>query len=155
MKIENRTRVLEVFDDAISIAASISIKNAEPIKKSKTATYIGTTLVEKNSDGLYDVNAINNTISYKNISVFDVALIIAQRYSSGDFNTIKKVMILEHMYNKHHTDMIHYLHCFRTAKKRNDVERMCILEDKFQVAEAIAKKTKDKIASFKKLKSVS
>ena len=153
MKTIDKPRLLMVFDDALNQAASIAIKNAEPIKRSKNSAFIGTTIVEKNSSGYYDVKSIDKAVLYENISVFDVALIIAQRYSAGEHGVIKQVLALEEKYSKHHNDMVHYLHCFKAAKKKNDIEKMCILEDKFQVAESLAKMTKDKITSFKRVKS--
>ena len=46
--------------------------------------------------------------------------------------------------------MIYYLHCMKGAKKKQDNERFVILEDKFHMAEQLAKDTKDKIVGFKR-----
>jgi len=153
MIIDDKPKFLEAFDDALNRATSIAIKNADPIKKNKNSTYVGTTIVEKNENGLYDVRFINQAILFENLSSFDVAMIVAQRYNTNEHNVIKQVLALDEKYSKYHTDMIHYLHCFKSAKKRNDVEKMCILEDKFQVAEGLAKLTKDRIGFFKRVKS--
>ena len=102
--------------------------------------------------GFYDIKSIDKILLYENIFVFDIALIIANRYSHGEHGTIKQILLLEQKYSKYHTDMMHYLNCFKAAKKKNDIEKMCILEDKFQVAESQAKLIKDKIGSFKKVK---
>lgn len=153
MNITDRPRLLVVFDAALNQAASIAIKNAEPIKRSKNSAFIGTTIVEKNTKGFYNVKSIDGTILFEDIFVFDVAVIIAQRYSTGEHGIIKQVLALEEKYSKHRNDMIHYLHCFKAAKKKKDIEKMCILEDKFQVSEGQAKIIKDKITSFKKVKS--
>jgi hypothetical protein len=153
MSIQDRSRLLVVFNDALNQAASIAIKNGDPIKRSKNSTFIGTTIVEKNANGYYDVRSIDKSALYEDISVFDVALIIAQRHSAGEHGIIKQVLALEDRYSKYHNDMVHYLHCFKAAKKKNDIEKMCILEDKFQVAESLAKMTKDKIGSFKRVKT--
>lgn len=61
-------------------------------------------------------------------------------------------MALEEKFSKHHTDMLHYLNCLKGAKKNRDLERMAILEDKFQVSEMLAKQARDSILNFKRLK---
>lgn len=106
----------------------------------------------KNKLGLYDVVKPPDNHLYENISVFDVAVIIAQRYNAGETSIIKKILILEDRFTKHHNDMIHYLNCLKGAKKRRDIERMAILEDKFQVAEILAKNARDSISIFKRVK---
>ena len=119
---------------------------------SKRSTLIGNVFVEKNVKGFYDVLKFDRSLLYGDISVFDVAIIIAQRYNAGETSAIKKVLYLEERFSKHHTDMIHYLHCMKGAKKNHDNERMAILEDKFQVSESLAKITRDKISVFKRIK---
>jgi hypothetical protein len=152
MVIEDKSRLLEVLDNALNQATSTAIKNADPIKRSKNSTFIGTTIVEKNRDGFYDIKFLNDTILFENISTFDVAVMIAQRYNSNEHSVIKQILVLEEKYAKYHNDMVHYLHCFKAAKKKNDIEKMCILEDKFQVAEGLARITKDRIGFFKRVK---
>jgi hypothetical protein len=123
-----------------------------PISVSKKSVLIGSTLVEKNENGFYDVLTLDRKILYPDISVFDVAVIIAQRHSNGEFSVIKKVIQLEERFHKYHNDMTHYIHCYRSAKKKNDLERMFILEDKFQLSEIQAKATRDNISIFKRIK---
>ena len=89
---------------------------------------------------------------FENISVFDVAVIVAQRYNSGAMRDVERVLQLEQKFSKYHIDMLHYLHCMKVARKKNDAERSAILEDKFSMAELLAKNTRDKIANFKRVK---
>jgi hypothetical protein len=119
---------------------------------SKKSTLIGNTFIEKNSNGFYDVILPNKTVLYKDISIFDIAVIVAQRYNSGESSIIKKVLSQEEIYLKHHNDMLHYLNCLKSAKKRHDIERMAILEDKFQVAEMLARNARNGISIFKRVK---
>jgi len=148
----NRNILIDRLDRATENAASMAINRGYPIRISKKSTLIGNTFVEKNSEGLYDVILPNKEKLYKDISVFDVAVIIAQRYNSGETSSIKKVLSLESRYEKYHNDMIHYLNCLKSAKKKHDIERMAILEDKFQVAEILAKGARDGISNFKRIK---
>ena len=148
----NRKELLEKLDRASDRAASVAISRGYPLKISKKSTLIGNTFIEKNTDGLYDIFSLNRTKLYKDISVFDIAVIIAQRYNTGEFLTIKKVLTLEEQFSKHHTDMIHYLNCLKGAKKHKDIERMAILEDKFQVSELLAKRIRNSILIFKRIK---
>ena len=147
-----RTVLLEQLNKATDKAASFAIQRGMPIPGSKSGVWIGNTLVKKNKNGFYDILSLTNEVLYKDIIVFDVATIIAQRYSSGEFTTLKKVLDLEYTYSKHHTDMLHYLHCIRAAKKKSDYDTMAILEDKFQISEMRAKKTRDSITFFKRVR---
>jgi len=145
--------LLSRLEKATDTAASFVIQRGFPVPKKKNGTWVGNTLVKKNNIGLYDVISLdNNQPLYENISVLDVAIIIAQRHSNGEFKTIRKVLSLETVFSKHHTDMIHYLHCIKGAKRRQDYSMMAILEDKFQIAELRAKTVRDEIAIFKRVK---
>jgi hypothetical protein len=148
----DRTAVIDTLDKATDRAAEFAIQRGMPISVSKKAVLIGTTLVEKNASGFYNVLSIDRKVLYQDIFVFDVAVIIAQRHSNGEHSTVKKVLYLEERFSKYHNDMTHYLHGYRGAKKRNDFERMCILEDKFQVTELLAKATRDCISLFKRVR---
>ena len=148
----SRIALLDKLDRATSRAASFAINRGFPIPMSKKTTLIGNTFVEKNTNGLYNIVSPDKTILYEDISIFDIAVIVAQRYNSGEPAAIKKVLALEERFAKYHTDMIHYLDCLKGANKRHDIERMAILEDKFQVAEILAKKARDSISIFKRIK---
>jgi len=147
-----RDTFLEHLDKATDRAASFAIQRGMPIPISSKSTMIGNTFVVKNVLGLYDVLNFDRTPLFLNISVFDVAVIIAQRYTSNESGTIRQVLQLEERFVKYHTDMIHYLHCMKSAKNKRDAERMAILEDKFQIAEQQAKNTRDRISIFKRVK---
>ena len=148
----NRTHLIEQLDQATDKAASFAIQRGMPIPGSKSGIWVGNTFVKRNKNGFYDIFSLNKDPLFENIMVFDVATIIAQRYTSGEFNTLKKVLDLEYTYSKHHTDMLHYLHCMKAAKKRNDYSTMAILEDKFQISEIRAKRIRDSIVFFKRVK---
>jgi hypothetical protein len=148
----DRPHLIEQLEKATDKAASFAIQRGMPIPGSKTGTWIGNTFVKRNKDGFYDIFSLDKEPLFENIMVFDIATIIAQRYTSGEFVTLKKVIDLEYVYAKHHTDMLHYLHCMKGAKKRNDYNTMAILEDKFQISEMRARKIRDSIVFFKRVK---
>lgn len=147
-----KKELLDKLDRATDRAATVAISRAFPVPLSKKSSLVGNTFVEKNKNGSYDVLGFDRRPLYEDISVFDVAVIVAQRYCTGELNTIKKVLYLENRFAKYHTDMLHYLHCMHSAKKNNDTERLAILEDKFQIAESLAKDTRDRLAIFKRVK---
>jgi len=147
-----RPEILAKLERATDRAATFAISRGYPIPMDKKSTLIGNVFVTKNAKGFYDVLKFDKTPIYEDISVFDVAIIVAQRYNSGETSIIRRVLDLEEKFSKYHTDMIHYLHCIRGAKKNHDHERMAILEDKFQVSETLAKMTRDKISVFKRVK---
>jgi len=148
----NRGKLLERLDKATDKAAAFAIQRGNPLSVTKKSTLIGTTIIEKNSSGMYDVMSFDKVKLFENISVFDVAIIVAQRYVSGETGAVKQVLYLEEKFLKYHLDMIHYLRCMRSAKKNRDHVRLAILEDKFQLAEQKAKDTRDRIAIFKRVK---
>ena len=147
----DKANLLEKLDRATDRGAHLAINKSMPIQISKKITMIGNTIIEKSENGLFNIISNKNVI-YRNISIFDIAVIIAQRYNSGESATINKVLALEERFSKHHNDMIHYLECLKGAKKRHDTHRMAILEDKFQVAESLARSIRDDISIFKKVK---
>lgn len=149
---DRRPGLLEKLDKVTDRAANFAISHGYPIALSKKSTLIGNVFVQKNAKGFYDVLKFDRSPICENISVFDVAIIVAQRYNSGETSAIRRVLELEEKFSKHHTDMTHYLHCMRGAKKNHDNERMAILEDKFQVSESLARMTRDKISVFKRVK---
>lgn len=147
----DRASIIEKLDKATDKAASFAIQRGMPIPN-KSDTWVGNTVIKKNSNGFYDIFSLGKELLFKDISVFDIATIISQRYTSGEFKTVEKVLKLENEYAKYHTNMLHYLHCMKGAKKRRDYTTMAILEDKFQISEIRAKTTKNNIAIFKRLK---
>ena len=147
-----RGTLLSKLDLVTDKAANFAIRDGVPIQSSKKGVYVGSTIIEKNNKGFYDISTIAGKLLYADISVFDVAVIVAQRYSNHEYGTIKKVLALEDTYAKNHTTMVYSLHCYKGAKKKMDYERQSILEDKFQTAEAKAKQARDKISFFKRVK---
>lgn len=147
-----RTSLLDKLDRVTDRAATFAITRGLPIRVSNKSTLIGNTLVEKNTNGLYNIISADKVIIYKDILLFDIAVIIAQRHNSGESALVRKILALEERFSKYHTDMLHYLNCLKGAQTRHDLERMTILEDKFQVAEISAKKVRDSIAVFKRIK---
>lgn len=148
----DRKHLLRQLDIAISKAATIAINNNYHVTDKKAGVWIGKAYVRKNKDGLYDILSLNKKTLFTDITVFDVATIVAERYTAGEFRTIEKILILENVFSKYYNDMVHYLHCIKGAKKRNDYTTLAILEDKFQISEARAKMTRNDITHFKRVK---
>jgi hypothetical protein len=148
----DRPGLIDRLNEATDRAASIALQRKSPMRISKSGVLIGGTSIEKNKQGTYDILTADKSVLYEDISVFDVALIVAQRYNDRDTGVIKKVILLERHFSKYHNDMVHYLHCMTTAKKKKDSERMAILEDKFQLAEQRARNIRDDISIFKRSK---
>ena len=148
----SRADLLEKLDKATSKAVTTVIGRGIPLSVTKKSTLVGNLFIQKNQKGFYNVLTIDRRILFEDIALFDIAVILAQRHSSGDAAIVRKVLVLEEQYSKHQTDMLHYLNCLKSAKKNHDLERMAILEDKFQVSESLAKKIRDSISFFKRVK---
>lgn len=144
--------MLRQLDKATDKAATIAIRQSMPIPSSTPGMWVGNTHITQNDNGFYNIYALDKKILFKDIIAFDIATIISQRYTGKEFKAIEKILVLETEYAKYHTDMMHYLHCLKGAKKRRDYDTMAILEDKFQIAEIRAKKTKNSITLYKRLK---
>jgi len=147
-----RPELLERLDKAIDGAAHIAVQRGSIKPEPKKSVQVGNVFIEKNNVGLYNILNSDRTKLYTDITVFDVAIIIAQRHTAGENSTIKQILYLEDRFTKYHLDMINYLNCMKSAKKRHDIERMFILEDKFQSAESRARIMRDKISNFKRVK---
>lgn len=148
----DKPKLLEELDTATNLAASMALKKGVPIPISKKSTLVGNLLIEKNKNGFFNIVNSSKKILHEDISVFDVAMIIAQKYISSDLSSIKKVLYLEGKFIKYHIDMTHYLHCMKSAKKKKDFERFAILQDKFQTAEMLAENVKNNLNIFKTTK---
>lgn len=148
----DRLTIIKNLDAATDLATKLALDRGLPMNISKKSTLVGNLVIEKNRLGLYDILDSNKDVLYENISVFDVAVIIAQRRSKREFSVIEKVIALEEKFSKHHIDMLHYLHCIKIARQKGDVERCSILEDKFNMSELSAKNIRDKLAGFKRIK---
>src|ERR1035437_6739442 len=108
----DRVDLLDKLDRATDRGARLAISKGYPMRMSKKTTLIGNIFIEKNATGLYNIVS-NKKAIYENISIFDIAVIIAQRYNSGENGAIRKILALEEQFSKHHTDMIHYLDCLK------------------------------------------
>lgn len=147
----SRASIIDKLDKVTFKAAIFMRKNRYPVLISEETTALGRTLVKRNSLGLYDIIDAKQNKVFENIIVFGIAVIIAQKHDAGDVESVKKIILLEEKYTKHHTDMTHYLCCMRIAKAKKDFVRMAILEDKFRISEQKAKLIRDKISVFKKI----
>jgi hypothetical protein len=148
----DRSKLIDNLDKATDKAASNAIESGFPIHNTTSSAWVGKTFIKKNRNGFYDIFSLDKKVLFKDITVFDVATIIAQRYTSGELRTVERVVKLESEYSTYRTNMMHYLHCIQGAKSRKDYDTMAILEDKFQMAEIRAKRIRNDIAIFKRLK---
>lgn len=146
----SHTVLLDKLTRVVDKAASYAIQHGYPISDNAGGTWVGNAIVRKNTLGLYNVLSLDKSVLYENISVFDVAITVAQRYSNGELGTVRKIIALEDKYSQYHTEMIHYLHCLKGAKRKKDYTLMAILEDKFQASEIKAKAIKDNLSFFRK-----
>lgn len=146
----DKPNLLKQLGKATDRAANLAIQRGFPVPLNKNDTLVGNFIVEKNKYGLYDILKSKN-ILYKNISVLDIAVIIAQRCNLGEISSVDRILRLEEQFSKYHNDMVNYLYCMKIVKK-TDYQRLAILEDKFRMAELLAKNIKEKIAVFKRMK---
>ena len=146
-----RNQFLDKLDQLTNKAATLVIRDAMPVSN-KEKIFVGSVFVEKNSKGYYNINTIGGKLLYEDISTLEIAIIIAQRYSNNEMNSVNQILNLEEIYYKNHTEMMQYLRCYKGAKREKDKDRMYILEDKFKIAEEKARYAKERILYFKRLK---
>ena len=113
----DRIALIEQLKHATDKAASFMVQRGtlEPRR-------IGSTHIRRNKNGFYDIFSLNNKLLFENIMVFDIAIIIAQRYTSGEFSALSKVLDLESV------------------------------EDKFRISEVRASRARDSIVFYKRVK---
>ena len=139
----NKTALLDKLERATNRAAFIAVDKCYPISIDRSTTRMGEITIRKNNNS-YDIFLFEKLL-FEGIFLFDVATIVAKKYINNDIGTIRKILALEEKFIKHSTDMAHYINCIKGAKKKNDLERVFILEDKFRLSEQMAKNVKDKI----------
>ena len=144
--------MLDRIDKATDKIAMVAIRRGTILPVAEKLIRVDEAYVQKSGHGFYNILDCNKDLMYRDICVFDVAVIVAQKYSKGQRMELKKVLALESSFFKYHTDMTYYLNCMKKVKVKKDIERLCILEDKFQMAEVHAKDLRDKISSFKRVK---
>lgn len=148
----SKQELVDILDRATERAVQIAVSKKMPLSITKKTTIIGSLFIHKNDQGFYDVCDMAKNVLYSNIIVYDVALILAQRYQDRDFSSITKILALEEKYAKHHTDMLFHLHNLKAAIRNHDYSKSLILEDKFKTSEAYAKSYKDQLFLFKRIK---
>lgn len=147
-----RAALISQLDRATSKAMMLAIQRCSPIPINRNRVVVGNICVDKNKSGFYDILTPDRKHLYKDVYLYEIAIILAQRYAAGDTSAIRKVLALQDRFEKHHLDMLHYLQCMKSAKKKHDIERMAILEDKFQISESFAKDIREKMSLFKRVK---
>lgn len=145
-------QLIEKLDKATDNAVRLAVDRSIPLPLSKKISLVGDYIVEKQKNGYYKIDKTDRQEIYKNISSYDVCVILCQRLMSGETGIVKRILVLDDQYQKYRTEMIHYLSCMKGASRRHDYSRMAILEDKFRISEMMAKKIKNSISFFKKTK---
>jgi len=147
---KDKARLFELFENAISKATQLTIQRHQDTIESKKKVQIGNLLVCKNSTNFYDiVDFVTKKIIYENIELYDAAIIIAHQENKNKKFLITEVLKIDKEYSKHTMDMAHYSHCYKIVKKKNNIDRMLVLEDKFQLSEQLSKMVKLKLLKFK------
>lgn len=136
--------------DRITNAAAIAISGSgSPLCLSRDACFVGNFAVKKNKNDLYDITTIGGLSLYSDISSFDIAVMIAQRYRSGEKSSVNKILSIEKLHAKYYLDAVHYRRCLKLAKANKELERVYILEDKIQNASAMLKNIRQQLEVFK------
>jgi hypothetical protein len=149
-KINDKEKLLSLFDNAIEKATHTTMQNSEPIITANKDTFVGLFLVHKKIDNCYEIReSASKKPLYKDIYLYEAAISIAQRLSKGITNSISEILKIDKDYSKHRNDMVHYLHCYKVAIQKKDIEKMSILEDKFQMSEQLSKLIKNRMSKFK------
>jgi hypothetical protein len=147
INIPDREKLLSSLVDAVNKTARIIATNNE-ISLLNKKQVINNLTVEIDNNGFYSINNTSQII-YKNITLLDSAIIIAQRYNKKQNNIINDVIELDKEYSKYCIEMIHYFRCYKRYKKSNDSQRMYILEDRYQLAYQNASMVKQKILRYR------
>lgn len=146
---KDKSYIIGLFDNAIEQAIRIAMQKNTPFVASKKNTIVGKYIVHKNDNDYYDIKDITTKmILYKDLSLYDSAIMIAQRQEKGR-SLITDILKIDEDYAKHRIDMNHYLNCYKIAKQRNDIPRMSVLEDKFRISDQLSKLVKKRLSKFK------
>ena len=151
--ITDRAQLLTMLSNAVNTATKAAMKGNRPMVISKRNTIVGPVSIDKIDTGTYTLRrATIIRPLYTNIVLYESAVLIAQAYNRGDRDMIKEILTLESQYVKYSTDMLHYLTCYRAVCARNEIDRMLVLEDKFNTADETVKSIKYKLGKLRNSK---
>jgi hypothetical protein len=137
------------LDKTTTDVVASAIMNCNPLPITRRKVLVGINVIRKNRNGRYDIIAIDKSILFKDILVFDVAVIVSKNINKEN-NVIRDVLKLERDYEKHANDISNYINCYKKAKEKNDYDRLAILEDKIQISECEITIAKSRISKFSK-----
>lgn len=147
----SKNRLLRKLETATDRAAALTVSKGYPVPCNSDKTFVGNTIVVKNSSNLYNIVSLTNQLLYTDIISKDVALVMARYISFNNTPVIDKIISLEKEYTKLHLEMLFYLNSHKKARQAGDYERMYILEDRISNMEYKAKTVRNRILKYNKV----
>ena len=146
----NKSRMVAILGKVVHSAAKTAVTEAQPMVISRKKTLVGSLVVEKEPSHYYCVcRSTDSYLLYSGIALYETAILVAQSYVLGKKHNIKYLLGADQDYTKHRTDMVHYLECYKRLKESSDIERMQVLEDRFDISEEYSKIARQTITEFK------
>lgn len=144
--------ILNAFNNA---STNVSKKVAQTINESKRTergVEVGSFLVEKNDDELYDIrDTRTDDTLFEDVRLYETAYLLVKYLNEGkkiNSEEITKVMSTNALFEHYYYDAITHKQSYNRAKKRGDWGKMDIAEARFDRAKGDAAKAKRQIKSL-------
>jgi signal transduction protein with GAF and PtsI domain len=144
--------ILNAFNNASQNVAAKVANTINESKKIERGVEVGSFVVEKNDDELYDIydNRTNDTL-FEDIRLYETAYLLVKHLNEGkkiNSSEITKIISTNALFETYYYDAINHKRTYNIAKKRNDFPKMDIAEARFTRAKEDATLAKRQIKSL-------
>lgn len=144
--------ILNAFNNASQNVAAKVVNTINESKKVDRGVEVGSFLVEKNNDELYDIrdNRTSDTL-FEDIRLYETAYLLVKYLNEGkkiNSPEITKVISTNALFETYYYDAMSHKRTFNKAKKRGDFTKMDIAEARFDRAKEDATMARRQIKSL-------
>lgn len=144
--------ILNAFNNASQNVAAKVANTINESKKIERGVEVGSFVVEKNGDELYDIydNRTSDTL-FEDIRLYETAYLLVKHLNEGkkiNSSEITKIISTNALFETYYYDAINHKRTYNIAKKRNDFAKMDIAEARFTRAKEDATLAKRQIKSL-------
>lgn len=144
--------ILNAFNNASQNVAAKVANTINESKKIERGVEVGSFVVEKNDDELYDIydNRTSDTL-FENIRLYETAYLLVKHLNEGrkiNSPEITKIISTNALFETYYYDAINHKRTYNIAKTRNDFAKMDIAEARFTRAKEDATLAKRQIKSL-------
>lgn len=144
--------ILNAFNNASNNVSKKVAQTINESKKTSRGVEVGSFIVEKNDDDLYDIrdNRTSDTL-FEDVRLYETAYLLVKHLNEGkkiNSPEITKIISTNALFETYYYDAISHKRNYNKAKKRGDFAKMDIAEARFDRAKEEASLAKRQIKSL-------